>query len=211
VGPSPPKGTVFFSRKEIRSVRKTSDEKLVIVGQPTTHLVKAEPTQLRSGGDFATSSRFLPILPEGGEKEPPPWLELASSVYRRSQLCLKGEQAEKYANCCLYPARFTFFPEGTPLLSRATAIAILAVAILLILVPGGVLFFAISPEAVSQHLHPSQLSVACWAVWALVSLWAGLDSSRLWRVLGRPVDPLGPQALYGILLGALNIGAPCWL
>ena len=61
--------------------------------------------------------------------------------------------------------------------------------------------------AISQHLHPSQLPVACWAVWALVSLWAALDSSRLWRVLGRRVDPLGPQALYGVLPGALNIGA----
>jgi hypothetical protein len=30
---------------------------------------------------------------------------------------------------------------------------------------------------------------------------------RLWRVLGRPVDPLGTQALWGALLGALNIGA----
>jgi hypothetical protein len=100
-----------------------------------------------------------------------------------------------------------FFSKGTPLLVRATAIAILAVAILLVLVPCGVLFFAVSPEAVSQHLHPSRLPVACWAVWALVSRWAALDSSRLWRVLGRPVDPLGPQALYGVLLGALNIGA----
>ena len=149
---------------------------------------------------------FCRSCPRATRKNRPPLLELAPSVYRRSQPCLKGEQAEKYANCCLYPARFTFFPEGTPLLSRATAIAILAVAILLILVPCGVLFFAIGPEAVSQHLHPSQLPVACWAVWALVSLWAALDSSRLWRVLGRPVDPLGPQALYGVLLGALNIG-----
>jgi hypothetical protein len=41
----------------------------------------------------------------------------------------------------------------------------------------------------------------------LVSLWAALDSSRLWRVLGRPLDPLGTQVLFGMLLGALNMGA----
>jgi hypothetical protein len=45
------------------------------------------------------------------------------------------------------------------------------------------------------------------AAWGLVSLWAALDSSRLWRVLGRPLDPLGTQALFGMLLGALNMGA----
>ena len=39
----------------------------------------------------------------------------------------------------------------------------------------------------------------------------GLDSSRLWRVLGRPVDPLGSQALWGVFLGVLNVGLPCWL
>jgi hypothetical protein len=99
------------------------------------------------------------------------------------------------------------FPKDTPLLVRAAATAILAVALLLVLVPCVVLFFAVSPESVSQPLRLVQLPVACWAVWALVALWAGLDSSRLWRVLGRPVDPLGAQALWGIFLGALNIGA----
>jgi hypothetical protein len=105
-------------------------------------------------------------------------------------------------------ARFNMlFPKGTSLWLRMMATVFLAVALLLVLVPCGVLFFAVSPESISQHLHPSQLPAACWAVWALVSLWAALDSSRLWRVLGRPVDPLGPRALWGVLLGALNIGA----
>jgi len=58
-----------------------------------------------------------------------------------------------------------------------------------------VLFFAVSPEP--AHLCPFQLPVTCWAAWALVSLGAALDSSRLWRVLGRPVDPLGTQVLVG--------------
>ena len=40
----------------------------------------------------------------------------------------------------------------------------------------------------------------------LVSLWAALDSSRLWRVLGRPLDPPGTRALCGRLRGALNMG-----
>jgi hypothetical protein len=99
------------------------------------------------------------------------------------------------------------FPKGTPLLLRAAATAILAVGMLLVLVPCLALFVAVSPESVSQHFRLVQLPVTCWAVWALVSLWAALDSSRLWRVLGRPVDPLGRQALWGMLLGALNIGA----
>lgn len=100
-----------------------------------------------------------------------------------------------------------FFPKDTSLLLRAAVTAILVVATLLFLVPCVVLFFAVSPESVSPHLRLFQLPVTCWAAWALVSLWAALDSSRLWRILGRPVDPLGTQALWGVLLGALNIGA----
>ena len=99
------------------------------------------------------------------------------------------------------------FNKDTPFLLRAAATAILAVATLLVLVPFVVLFFAVSPGPVSEHLHLFELPVTYWAAWALVSLWAALDSSRLWRVLGRPVDPLGQQALWGMLLGAANIGA----
>jgi hypothetical protein len=40
----------------------------------------------------------------------------------------------------------------------------------------------------------------------LVSLWAALDSSRLWRVLGRPLDPPGRQALFGMSPGGLTAG-----
>lgn len=99
------------------------------------------------------------------------------------------------------------FTKDTPLLVRVAATAILAIAVLLVLVPCVVLFFAVNPESADQHLHGFQLPVTCWAVWAMVSLWAALDSSRLWRVLGRPVDPLGTQAVWGMLLGSLNIGA----
>jgi hypothetical protein len=73
------------------------------------------------------------------------------------------------------------FNKDTSFLLRAAATANLAAAALLVLVP-------------------------C-AAWGLVSLWAALDSSRLWRVLGRSLDPLGTQALFGMLLGALNMGA----
>ncbi len=100
-----------------------------------------------------------------------------------------------------------FFPKHTSLLLRAAVTAILAVGTLLFLVPCGVLFFAVSPESVLPRLRVFQLPVTGWAAWALVSLWAALDSSRLWRVLGRLVDPLGTQALWGALLGVLNIGA----
>ncbi len=99
------------------------------------------------------------------------------------------------------------FTKDTPLLVRAAATAILAIAALLVLVPCVVLFFAVNPESADQHLHVFRLPVTCWAVWAMVSLWAALDSSRLWRVLGRPVDPLGTQAVWGMLLGGLNVGA----
>src|SRR5450432_1120252 len=99
------------------------------------------------------------------------------------------------------------FPKDTPLSLRAAATAILVVAMLLVLVPCLVLFFAVSSESASQHLRLFQLPVTCWAAWALVSLWAALDSSRLWRVLGIPVDPLGTHAVWGMLLGALHIGA----
>jgi hypothetical protein len=95
------------------------------------------------------------------------------------------------------------FSKDTTLLARAGATAILAVATLLVLVPFIVLFFTVSPEASSPPWRLLQLPVTCWAGWALVSLWAALDSSRLWRLLGRPVDPLGTQALWG----ALTVGA----
>ena len=99
------------------------------------------------------------------------------------------------------------FPKDTPLLLRAATTAILAVATLLVLVPCVCLFFAVSSQSTSPHLLLLHLPLAFWAGWALVSLWVALDSSRLRRVLGRPVDPLGTQALWGALLGALNIGA----
>jgi len=99
------------------------------------------------------------------------------------------------------------FPKDTPLLLRDATTAILAVATLLVLVPCVCLFFAVSSGSTTPHLLLLHLPLAFWAAWALVSLWVALDSSRLWRVLGRPVDPLGTQALWGALLGALNIGA----
>jgi hypothetical protein len=76
-----------------------------------------------------------------------------------------------------------FFPKDTSLVLRVAVAAILGVVTLLVLVPCVVLFFAVSPESVSSHLGLFQLPVTCWAAWALVSLWAALDSSRLWRVL----------------------------
>lgn len=99
------------------------------------------------------------------------------------------------------------FTKESPVLIRAMATVGVVVVLLLILVPCAVLFFAVNPDPAAQHVRLFRLPVACWAVWALVSLWAGLDSSRLWRVLGRPVDPLGTHAVGGMLLGALNIGA----
>lgn len=103
--------------------------------------------------------------------------------------------------------RKMLFAKGSPLVLRAAVTAILVVATLLLVVPCAVLFFAVSPESASQHLRWFQLPVAGWAAWCLVSLWVALDSSRLWRIMGRPVDPLGAHALWGMLLGALNIGA----
>jgi hypothetical protein len=97
--------------------------------------------------------------------------------------------------------------KGSPLLPRAAATASLLVLALLVLVPCAVLFFAVSPESASQHLGISRVPAICWAAWALVSLWAALDSSKLWRTLGRPVDPLGSYGVWGMLLGVLNIGA----
>ena len=96
------------------------------------------------------------------------------------------------------------FPRVLP---RAAATASLVVLVLLVLVPCAVLFLVISPESASQHLRLSRVPVIYWAAWALVSLWAALDSSKLWRTLGRPVDPLGSYGVWGMLLGVLNIGA----
>lgn len=86
------------------------------------------------------------------------------------------------------------------------ATASLGVIALLVLVPCAALFFAVSPESASQYLRFSKLPVTWWASWAVFSLWATLDSSKLLRAIGKPVDPLGPQALWSMLLGVLNIG-----
>ena len=106
---------------------------------------------------------------------------LASSVNRREWSDPNLEHPEKYAGRWFQPVQQNvLFNKDTSFLLRA-ATANLAAAALLVLVP--------------------------WATWGLVSLWAALDSSRLCRVLGRPLDPLGTQALFGMLLGALNMGA----
>lgn len=86
------------------------------------------------------------------------------------------------------------------------ATASLGVIALLVLVPCAALFFAISPGSASQYLWFSKVPVTWWASWAVFSLWATLDSSRLLRAIGKPVDPLGTQALWSMLLGVLNIG-----
>ena len=97
------------------------------------------------------------------------------------------------------------FIKATWLLPGAAAIASLLVMALLVLVPCVVLICALAPGP--QQLRLFQFPVAGWAVWALVSLWAALDSSRLWRMLGRPVDPLGSYGFWGMFLGAVNVGA----
>ena len=108
-------------------------------------------------------------------------------------------------------ARFTHqsmaSSKTTPPFPRAAATASLIVLTLLIVVPCLVLFFAINPDSRTEPSRFFELPVTYWAVWAIFSLWAGLDSSRLLRALGKRVDPMGSQALWGLLLGALNIGA----
>ena len=87
------------------------------------------------------------------------------------------------------------------------AVASLVLLGLLVLVPGAVLFLAVSPESASPHRFLFHFPVICWAVWAMVSLWAALDSPKVLRTLGWSVDPLGSYAFWGMLLGVLNIGA----
>jgi hypothetical protein len=109
-------------------------------------------------------------------------LRLASSVNRRGWPDPNLEHPEKYAGRWFQPVQQDMrFNKDTSFLLRAAATANLGAAALL---------------------------VPC-AAWRLVSLWAALDSSRLWRVLGRPLDPLGTPALCGMLRGALNMGLHC--
>jgi hypothetical protein len=54
-------------REEIRSVRKTRDEKAVFVGLPTKRIVLLHAAKLRLDDDAALVSRFSPILDEGGK------------------------------------------------------------------------------------------------------------------------------------------------
>ena len=91
--------------------------------------------------------------------------------------------------------------------SRTAAIASLVLLVVLVLVPCAVLFSAIGSGSGPQHLRLFQIPVACWAVWALISLWAALDSSKLLHTLGITADPLGSCGFWGVLLGVLNVGA----
>jgi hypothetical protein len=94
--------------------------------------------------------------------------------------------------------------KASSLLPWAAATASLLVMALLVLVPCAVLVCVLGPGP--QHLWLLELPLACWAVWSLVSLWAALDSSKLWRMLGRPVDPLGSYGFWGMFLGMVNVG-----
>jgi hypothetical protein len=87
------------------------------------------------------------------------------------------------------------------------AVASLVLLGLLVLVPCAVLFLAISSESAFHRLFLFHFPVICWAVWAVVSLWAALDSPKMLRTLGWSVDPLGSYGVWGMLLGVLNIGA----
>jgi hypothetical protein len=99
--------------------------------------------------------------------------------------------------------------QGRPLLSRAAATARRFLSVMLVLVPCAALFFALNPLSISSspHMRLFQLPAIYGAVWALISVWAALNSSKLLLALGMPADPLGSYGVWGLLLGALNIGA----
>jgi hypothetical protein len=99
--------------------------------------------------------------------------------------------------------------KGSTLLSRAAATASLFLVVMLVLVPCAALFVALNPLSISgtSHMWLFQLPAIYGAVWALISLWAALNSSKLLLALGMPADPLGSYGVWGLLLGALNIGA----
>ena len=99
--------------------------------------------------------------------------------------------------------------QGRTLLSRAAATASLFLIVMLVLVPCAALFFALNPLSISSspHMRLFQLPAIYGAVWALISVWAALNSSKLLLALGMPADPLGSYGVWGLLLGALNIGA----
>jgi hypothetical protein len=99
--------------------------------------------------------------------------------------------------------------KGRTLLSHAAALASLFLVVMLVLVPCATLFFALNPLSISTtpHMLLFQLPAIYGAVWALISLWAALNSSKLLLALGMPADPLGSYGVWSLLLGALNIGA----
>jgi len=99
--------------------------------------------------------------------------------------------------------------KASTLLSRAAATASVFLVIMLVLVPCAALFVALNPLSISgtSHMWLFQLPAIYGAVWALISVWAALNSSKLLLALGMPADPLGSYGVWGLLLGALNIGA----
>ena len=94
-------------------------------------------------------------------------------------------------------AKNIVFTKDTPFLPRVVAVASLVLLGLLVLVPCAVLFLAVSPESASQHRFLFHFPVVCWAVWAMVSLWAALDSPKVLRTLGWPGRPSGVICLLG--------------
>src|ERR1700730_15340059 len=99
------------------------------------------------------------------------------------------------------------FTKGAPLWPRIAATASPVLLGLPGLVPCRILCSAVSPGSDPQRLSRFELGEICWVAWALVSLWAALDSSKWPRTLSMPVDALGSYGFSGIRLVVLNIGA----
>ncbi len=95
----------------------------------------------------------------------------------------------------------------SPFISRAAAAGSVLLFAMLLSVPCVVLFLTINPLADSPHSKLLQLPAIYGGVWALVSLWVGLDSAKLFNSLGLPVNSLGSHVIWGLLLGALNVAA----
>ncbi len=130
------------------------------------------------------------------------------SVNRPAGLNLNSGPGKNLCWCQISDYRKVWHPaKALPCYPGPAATASLVLLILLVLVPCAVLFFTINPEVVSRPLRFSELPVILLGGLGNVVTVGGLGFVTAIAPLGKPVDPLGPQAVWGMLLGALNIGA----
>jgi hypothetical protein len=88
------------------------------------------------------------------------------------------------------------------LLDHTLAFAFLVA--LLCLLPCTVLFLVVDSGQTFLRAPLHEIPNVFWGGWAVLSIWAALDSPRISKIFGRSTDPLGPEAMGLCVLALTN-------